>query len=246
MHLPAGLRTFVVLILLAVAPVGAGRAQTVDAAPKGYVVAFGLSDELNVFHTEAMRAAAILAQRYGRGVAPVVRTNRRGAAQATPASLRDALVATAARMDHDNDVLFVFLTSHGSPRGIAVQSGRRLGFLTPAQLATMLRETGVRQKVVIISACYSGIFLPLADANTQVITAADATHPSFGCEKAATWTFFGRAFFNEALPKTDNLRDAFELARAAVLARERREHYEPSNPQMAGGQSFASRLRAAR
>src|SRR5215470_9755198 len=245
MYWPAGLRTFLVFILLVAAPVGAG-AQTSDAAPKGFVVAFGLSDELNVFHTEATRAAAILAQRYGHGVAPLVRTNRRGSVQATPASLRAALVATASRMDRDNDVLFVFLTSHGSPRGIAVQTGRRLGFLTPAQLAAMLRETGVRQKVVIISACYSGIFLPLADADTQVITAADATHPSFGCEKAATWTFFGRAFFNEALPKTDNLSDAFALARAAVLARERREHYDPSNPQMAGGQSFAGRLRAVR
>src|SRR5262245_2865453 len=246
MHLPAGLRTFLVFILLVVAPAGGGHAQTADVAPKGYVVAFGLSDELNVFHSEATRAAAILAQRYGHGVAPLVRTNRRGATQATPASLRAALLATAARMDRDNDVLFVFLTSHGSPRGIAVQTGRRLGFLTPAQLAGFLRETGVRRKVVILSACYSGIFLPLADANTKVITAADATHPSFGCEKAATWTFFGRAFFNEALPKTDNLRDAFELARTAVLARERRERYEPSNPQMAGGQSFAARLRAAR
>jgi len=246
MRLRPGVQSLLVFILLAVAPVRSACAQAVEAAPKAQIVAFGLSDELNVFHSEATRAAAILAQRYGRGVTPLVRTNRRGSAQATPASLRNALVATAARMDRDNDVLFVFLTSHGSPRGIAVQTGRRLGFLTPAQFAAMLRETGVRQKVVIISACYSGIFLPLADANTQVITAADATHPSFGCEKAATWTFFGRAFFSEAMPKTDNLRDAFVLARAAVLARERRERYEPSNPQMAGGQSFAGRLRAAR
>src|SRR5262245_5313172 len=242
----AGLQAFLLVILLAAASAGAGRAQTAEVpAPKGHVVAFGFSDELNVFHTEATRAAAILAQRYGRGVAPVVRTNRRGSARATPASLREALVTMAARMDRDNDVLFVFLTSHGSPRGVAIQSGRRQGVLTPAQLASMLRETGVRQKVVIISACYSGVFIPLADANTVVITAADATHPSFGCEKTATWTFFGRAFFNEAVPRTDNLRDAFVLARTAVLAREQKERYEPSNPQMAGGQSFSGRLRAA-
>ena len=239
--------TLLTIILLAVAPARSGHAQTAEAAaPKGHVVAFGLSDELNVFHTEATRAAAILAQRYGNGVAPVVRTNRRGSVRATPASLRETLVATAAHMDRDNDVLFVFLTSHGSPRGIAVTAGKRQALFAPAQLGALLRETGVRRKVVIISACYSGIFSPLADANTLVITAADATHPSFGCEKTATWTFFGRAFFNEAVPKTDNLRDAFVLARAAVLARERRERYEPSNPQMAGGESFAPRLRAAR
>src|SRR5262249_56698821 len=145
------IQSFHVSIVRAATPVRSAYAKTVEAAPKAQIVAFGLSDELNVFHSEATRAAAILAQRYGRGVTPLVRTNRRGSARATPASLRNALVATAARMDRDNDVLFVFLTSHGSPRGIAVQTGRRLGFLTPAQLAAMLRETGVRQNGVILS-----------------------------------------------------------------------------------------------
>jgi Peptidase C13 family len=246
MRLPAGIHAFLVLVALTVAPVGSGHAQTADAAPpKGHIVAFGFSDDLNVFHSEATRAAAILAQRYGRGSAPVVQTNRRGSGRATVASLRQALVATAARMDRDNDVLFVFLTSHGTPRGIVIKAGRRVGILTPGEFAALLRETGVRQKVVIISACYSGVFIPLADAGTFVVTAADATHPSFGCEKAATWTFFGRAFFSEAIPRTDNLPDAFVHARSAVLARERKERYEPSNPQMAGGQSFVARLRAA-
>src|SRR5215813_4765717 len=130
MRLRPGVQSLLVFILLAVAPVRSAYAQTVEAAPKAQIVAFGLSDELNVFHSEATRAAAILAQRYGRGVTPLVRTNRRGSARATPASLRNALVATAARMDRDNDVLFVFLTSHGSPRGIAVQTCRPMGFLS--------------------------------------------------------------------------------------------------------------------
>src|SRR5215470_8280918 len=125
MYWPAGLRTFLVFILLVAAPVGAG-AQTSDATPKGFVVAFGLSDELNVFHSEATRAAAILAQRYGRGVPPLVYTNTRRAKQATVANLRAALATTAAHMDRDNDVLFLFLTSHGSPKGVVLQAGRQI------------------------------------------------------------------------------------------------------------------------
>ena len=230
---------------LVTAPVGSGRAQTIDAAqPRGYIVAFGLSDEQNVFASEARGAAAILARYYGRGVPPLVYTNTRTSSRATVANLRVALANAASRMDRENDVLFVFLTSHGSERGVAVKAGRRESVLTPSQLGEVLRETHARKKVLIVSACFSGIFIPLADPGTLVITAADAMHPSFGCEKSASWTYFGRAFFSQAMPKTENLRDAFITARSTVSARERKEGYQSSNPQMGGGENFAARLRA--
>jgi hypothetical protein len=94
----------------------------------------------------------------------------------------------------------------------------------------------VRHKVVVISACYSGVFIPrLANPDVLVITAADADHPSFGCEDKARWTYFGDAFFNVALRRTKSLQEAFVVARALVRKRELRERFEPSNPLMAGG-----------
>jgi hypothetical protein len=94
----------------------------------------------------------------------------------------------------------------------------------------------VRHKVVVISACYSGVFIPsLADADTLVITAADANHASFGCEDKAKWTYFGDAFFNIALRRATSLKDAFLLARSLVLKRELSQGFDPSHPQMAGG-----------
>ena len=99
----------------------------------------------------------------------------------------------------------------------------------------MFHRTGVRHKAVVIS-CYSGVFIPrLADVDTLVITAADANHASFGCEDKAKWTYFGDAFFNVALRRAPNLKDAFVLARALVEKRELRQGFEPSRPQMAGG-----------
>jgi hypothetical protein len=90
--------------------------------------------------------------------------------------------------------------------------------------------------VIIISACYSGVFIPpIADADTLVITAADANHSSFGCEDKAKWTYFGDAFFNVALRRAKSLKEAFAVARALVRKRELRERFEPSNPRMAGG-----------
>jgi hypothetical protein len=240
---------WLVLAVLGAAPLGS-HAQVPDGtsspAPKGHVVALGLSDELNVFHSEATKAAAIMARHYGRGVAPIVHTNTRTSRAANVDSLQAAMATAASRMDVEKDVLFVFLTAHGSQQGVHIKAGRRQAVLTPGQLDGLLRGSPARNKVVIISACYSGVFAALADARTLVITAADATHPSFGCTPTAVWTYFGRAFFSQAMPKTDNLRDAFVLARSLILARERQHGFEPSNPQMWGGEAFRDRLRAAR
>jgi hypothetical protein len=119
---------------------------------------------------------------------------------------------------------------------LAVKAGRLTQTLTPSNLADMLARTGVRHKVVVISACYSGVFIPrLANPDTLVITAADADHPSFGYRDKAKWTYFGDAFFNVALRQAKSLMDAFVVARALVQKRELREHFEPSNPLMAGG-----------
>jgi hypothetical protein len=236
-------------VLLGVGPADRACAEAVNdtrTEPKGYIVALGLSDDLNVFHSEATRAAAILAKYYARGAAaPRVFTNSRTSRAASVESLRNALARTSSRMDRENDVLFVFLSSHGSEQGVEIKAGKRRSTLQPAELGALLRATNVRNKVLIVSACYSGIFTPLADARTLVITAADATHPSFGCEETATWTYFGRAFFSQAMPKTSNLQDAFVLARALVLVRELERGYVPSNPQMRGGEEFVTRLRAA-
>ena len=139
-------------------------------------------------------------------------------------------------MNGESDILFLILTSHGSPDGLAVNAGRVIETLQPSNLAEMLERTGVRHKVVVISACYSGVFIPrLADADTLVITAADAQHPSFGCQDKAKWTYFGDAFFNVALRRSNNLKEAFLLARSLVSKRELRQGFEPSRPQMAGG-----------
>jgi hypothetical protein len=155
---------------------------------------------------------------------------------ATIEALARSLQVAANGLDPENDILFLILTSHGSPAGLVVKAGRLTQTLTPSNLADMLARTGVRHKVVIISACYSGVFIPrLATPDLLVITAADANHPSFGCEDKAKWTYFGNAFFNIALRQARSLKDAFVGARALVKRRELREHFEPSNPLMAGG-----------
>jgi peptidase C13-like protein len=214
-----------------------GAAEAADELRKVSVVSFGLFGDQRVFQREATGAAQIVANRFGADPV-IVRFNTKKGGDATTASLAATLQATAKNMDAANDVLFLILTSHGSQDGLAVVAGRRRETLTPARLADMLNATSVRYRVVVISACYSGVFIPrLANADSLVITAADADHASFGCEDRAKWTYFGDAFFNVALRRETRLKDAFVLARSVVAQREARNGFEPSHPQMAGGEN---------
>jgi Peptidase C13 family len=211
-------------------------AHAAEGLHKVTVVSFGLFGDQGVFRREATGAAQIIENRFGHG-SVVVRFNTKTGGGATIKSLAATLQAEAKKMDRDSDILILFLTSHGSPDGLAITAGRRAETLAPSALAEMLDQTGVRHKVVIISACYSGVFIRLANPDTLVITAADADHSSFGCEDKAQWTYFGDAFFNIALRQSKTLKDAFLLARTLVSKREKRGGFDPSYPQMAGGEN---------
>jgi hypothetical protein len=124
-------------------------------------------------------------------------------------------------MDRDEDILFLFLTSHGSKdHQLALDiAGMDLVNLPAAELAAMLRDAGIRWKVVLVSACYSGGFIDaLHDDHTLVITASRRDRTSFGCADENEFTDFGRAYFKEALPQSASFQDAYR--KAAVLVDE--------------------------
>ena len=164
---------------------------------------------------------------------------------ATATNLRAALAGLGRVMNPEEDVLFLFITSHGDQRHeLAFElPPLRLAQLTPTALARMLGDSGIKWKVLVVSACYSGGFVePLKDANTAVITAADARSTSFGCAHGNDFTYFGRAFFNEALAQTFSFAEAFETARGSVSERERAEGLSASSPQIHMGAAIRDKL----
>ncbi len=222
---------------------------TAWAETRAGVVALALWSDQGVFLSEARRAAQLVSRRYGHGGAVVVRANSKTSFAAGPAGMALAIRRAERGLDADRDVLFVILTSHGSPRGIAEKGGGQDGILSPSAVSGLLAASKVRQKVLVVSACFSGVYTPLATPDLLVITAADATHPSFGCEAGATWTYFGDAFFNQALRsgavRGEPLEDVFTEAAALVRARELAQGFDPSNPQMAGGAHVLATLDAS-
>lgn len=159
---------------------------------------------------------------------------------ASPQNLERALQHVGKIMDPGRDTLFLFLTSHGERALLAVvMPGLRLEHLTPGMLKSMLDRSGIKRRIVVVSACHSGSFIPaLANANTLVIAAARADRTSFGCDDQRQWTYFGDAYFNRALRQETSFRKAFERARRLVARWESRKRLVPSLPQIMGGEAL--------
>ena len=235
------------LIALVLAALSSIAGNAADELRKLSVVSFGLFGDQRVFQSEATGAAPKTSAdldmtQVNAAVSGLSNLHANDFADDKKADevkgKGPSLSVTAKNMADASDFLTLSLTSHGSQHGLALFACRRREILTPARLAGMLDQTGVRYRIVVISACYSGVFIPrLANPDSLVITAADADHSSFGCEDRAKWTYFGDAFFNIALRRTTRLKDAFVLARELVAQREARNGFEPSHPQMAGGEN---------
>ena len=90
-------------------------------------------------------------------------------------------------MDKESDVLVLFVTSHGDRKGVALQLPNQVIDLTPQDVAAAFARDGIKNRVVIVPARFSGIFVPpLQNANTIVLTAADATIPRSAARRNET------------------------------------------------------------
>jgi hypothetical protein len=164
--------------------------------------------------------------------------------RADPQTFAVAVHAVAERLDKDEDVLVLLMTSHGDAKGFALQMpGNVMALLTPQDVAATLDKAGIKNRVVIVSACYSGVFVrPLADDNTIVLTAADETSPSFGCDTQREWTYFGDALLRQSLRPGTDFRTAFERAKVLIHGWELMDRAKPSNPQGHFGPALVARL----
>lgn len=209
-----------------------------------------------VFEREASQAAEVLAGHFGAPAHPIVLTLGSGPGErrypsASPNNLQAALGKIGALIDPNEDLVVVFLTSHGSPDGaVAVREQNRLASsLRPSNLRDALSAAGIRNRVVIVSACFSGAFIaPLMDPNTIVLTAAAPDRTSFGCQPNREWTYFGDAYFNNALRNGAGIVQGFDQAVSLISRWEREQNLSPpSNPQKYVGASVAPMvLRAER
>ncbi|OLD10747.1 MAG: hypothetical protein AUI90_00420 [Deltaproteobacteria bacterium 13_1_40CM_3_69_14] len=222
-----------------------GRRGVIDL----YFVGVAAYAEQDVFMKEVHFVAKLFEERFGtRGHSLMLINNPATVTEspiATATSLGLALKRVAEIMDRDEDVLFLFITSHGTRDHQASFDfyPMRLKPVDPRRLKELLDQSGIRRRVVVVSTCYSGAFVDaLKDDSTLVIAASAGDKSSFGCSNDADFTYFGKAYFDEALRRTDSFSDAFEMARTAIAERERKANLPSSDPQMFVGKGIKRAL----
>ncbi|MBB4128950.1 hypothetical protein GGR77_004282 [Xanthomonas translucens] len=220
-----------------------------------YVVGFAGDASEDVFRNETLYLRQLFAQRFGaagRIVTLINHADNLGAHAYAPQASYDNLADTLQRigklMDKREDALLLFLTSHGTEQHeLYVQFGpgedADYDTITPTELRGLLDDAGIRNRVIVLSACYSGGFVPaLKSPDTLIITAARRDRPSFGCGNTASATYFGRAWLINALARTTDFVESYRLAAAEITARERAEGEAPSYPQLYVGARIAPLL----
>ena len=221
------------------------------------VAGYGAQD---VFHNEALAAERVMVERFDTQDRTLVLTNDpRGEGfypRATKAMLEQGLAGLGARMNTAEDVLFLFLTSHGSSKGLVLRSSFAAyddddddddddGNLRPEELRSMLDAASIRWRVLVIAGCETGVFVgPLANDSTLVVTAAASDRNSYGCGNGRANTEFGRAIFTEQLAKQSSFSAAFGAAIREIGFEEANAGLLPSRPQLAEGAAIGRRLRA--
>ena len=224
-----------------------GMEENLGPKPAVFFVGFAGVGEQRVFAQEIKLAARVIGNRFDAADRELLLINDSRDLDtyplATLSGLQYALSAVAQKMDPERDILFLALSSHGSPDPeLAVSNaGLPLAQVSAEDLASALRDSGIKRRIIVISACYAGGFMgALENPDTIVITAAAADKTSFGCSDDRDLTYFGEAFYRDALPNAPTLEDAFTRAKASIAARERSEHETPSDPQA----FFGGELRA--
>jgi len=208
----------------------------------------GYADE-DVFMNEAMRAKELFDEQFDTRERSLLLINNSETVEDLPLAnahnLESAVMALAETMNPEEDILFLMLSSHGSEdHKLAIDYyPLDMNDIGPGKIKTILDNAGIKWRVIVISACYSGGFIePLIDENTLIMTASDKDKNSFGCGHDGDYTYFGEALFGKHLKLERNFSTAFYAAKKDIETREMEESINASMPQIRIGKNIEKQL----
>jgi hypothetical protein len=221
----------------------------VAGQPNLYVLAFGGDAGEDVFRNEAEYAAKLFPRHFGATTHVMVLENNPASLDQHPlaswSNLETALDGLAGVMKPEEDILLLYMTTHGDEDHnlLVDMDPLPLDQIGAPDLADILNKRPFKWKVVVVNACYSGGFVPpLKGAGTLVITAARADRSSFGCGSDSDITYFGRAWLVDGLNRTPDFMEAFRQASGEIAQWEAKDKLTPSEPQMDVGAGIADQL----
>lgn len=160
-------------------------------------------------------------------------------------NLESAVMAMAEIMNPEEDILFLMLTSHGSKdHKLSIDYyPLDMNDIEPGKIKNILDRSGIKWRVIVVSACYSGGFVdPLINDNTLIMIASDKDKMSFGCGHDGDYTYFGEVMFGKHLPAGRDFLIAFSGAKKDIATRETEEELEASMPQIRIGRNIEKYL----
>jgi hypothetical protein len=214
-----------------------------------YTITFGGDGYQEVFKREALLAQKSLETWFGSPDHSIALINHSSSVNTIPlasySNLRTTLADMKGKAQKDEDILVLYLTSHGSQNATLTvdMPGFSMLPVNAQNLAALIKGSGFRWKVIIVSACYAGSFIPyLKSDNTLIITSASADRTSFGCSDTAELTYFGQAFLKDALPDATSLQEAYSKTASLISDREKAENIPASRPQISMGKNIKTYL----
>ncbi|WP_318491291.1 C13 family peptidase [Photobacterium leiognathi] len=215
-----------------------------------YFVGFAADSSQNVFSKEVKYAQQLFDNKFdtkGRSVTLINHSSTiNEAPMATLSNLDNVLKNIGNTIDKNEDIVFLFLTGHGSfEKGLHSKFWpHHKELITPKDLKKSLIESKIKWKVVVVSSCFSGQFAnEIADLHTLVITASNPSQPSFGCTNTSEFTYFGEAFFKEQLAQNASFIMAFIAAKARITVKENKMGFENSQPMMITSKPIIDKLK---
>jgi peptidase C13-like protein len=223
--------------------------QGKDGVADLFFIGFAGDADEDVFMNEVKAARAIIDNLFNAFGRSMLLINNEATVDSVPLAnghnLKNSIRETANLMNTDEDILLLFLTSHGSEDHYISANFPpfKLNNIDAQTINTALNLSGIKWRIIIISACYSGGFIePLANPHTLLITAASAERNSFGCGHDGKYTYFGDAYLESALKQTKSFINAFDIAREIISEKENKEGFKNSNPQIKIGAEIEKKL----
>ena len=208
----------------------AGSASAADSDTRWHVVLAAVGNEQNVFDNFISDFAAEL--NGSPAIASITELHASIDERWPPSGARELEHSLTTLNPRENEGCLIYLTGHGAPDGLAMSADTPTYFIRASRMESMLNSCAGKTTVVVISACFSGLYMRPGITRQEriVITASAEDLPSFGCSNNNRYTFFDQCFMN-AWPGQTQWGILADEVRRCVRETERTGNYPSSKPQ---------------
>lgn len=215
----------------------ASPASAADSATRWHVVLAAVGNEQNVFDNFISDFAAVL--QGSPSIASITELHASVDERWQASGLRALDRSLTTLTPQENEGCLVYLTGHGGPEGLALSADIPTIFVRPSRMESMLNSCAGRTTVLVVSACFSGVYNRRGITREEriVMTASAADLTSFGCSNNNRYTFFDQCFL-DAWPNNNSWGMLADEVRRCVRETERDGDFPSSKPQNFFGQGL--------